>query len=154
MGGIAVLAIWIPLGPASPEFDYTEPLRIQALAMTALIAFVMGLVAILGDRDALLRTNRRVATRHRNQIIIEMTRYTFLFYVYLSVLFFTFLTLAIESRIKEDLHQWLVHAALGGGMAAVVWSLGAPAAIRKEHKDRLDDQVRNTPRASADDPPS
>ena len=144
--GAAAGVVWLFMGPASSDFEYAEPLRIQALALSVLFAFLMGLVSILGDREALLVTNRRTATRHADQLVRAINSYTVIFYLYLSVILFTFFTLAVEGRVNSEAHRWLVHIALGGGGVVIIWSFGIPAAVRREYKDRLEDRVRDTPR--------
>ena len=144
--GSAAGVVWVCMGPAPPEFEYAEPLRIQALALSVLFAFLMGFVTVLGDREALLTANRRTATRHADQVVRAITGYTVIFYLYLSVILFTFFTLAVAGRVDEEAHGWLVHIALGGGGIAIIWSFGIPVSIRREYKDRLEDRVRDTPR--------
>ena len=129
------------MGPRLDAEASNAALRILATALSILTGFLLAVILMTGDPEGLYRGSWRVASGHRRQIMRVLTRYTTLFYIYLSTILATFLASLLGGWLPAQVHRWVTHAALCLGLTALLWSFGLPTAIRRERRRRLDDEV-------------
>ena len=138
---MAPSTVLLVMGPRLDASASSAALRILATALSILTGFLLAVIMMTGDPDGLYPGSWRIASGHRRQIMRVLTRYTTLFYIYLSTILATFLAALLGGWLPDHLHRWVTHAALCLGLTALLWSFGLPIAIRRERRRRLDEEV-------------
>ena len=120
----------------------SEALRILVTIFSILAGIMIAVISAIGTPEDLYKGSWRIASLHRSQKLILLYRYILLFYVYLVVLSFAFLSALLSNVVSHsELISFVERATISLGVAALFWSFGLPIAILRTQKDKLDDEV-------------
>lgn len=136
--GIAVLAAWKGrfLVHASPS-----AVDVLVTVFSILAGFLVAIIAIVGDPALLPTRNWRSVSVRSRSISSQLTRYKWLFYLYLFTLGGIFLARLLESNFPQ-VTCWLEYIYLFFGVWAFELSLFLPNTLTKIHEKKIDEAVR------------
>lgn len=142
LAGLAVAVALVAVGPPSNADANTDAiLRILIVVLSIFSVFLIAPITMMGNPNGLFSGSWRIASAQSRQIRLRLNRFAFLFYMYLIAITAAVLISMLREHIPEGTYAWGKHVVLCFAIAALVWSFGLPAAIRRNQLQRLEVEV-------------
>ena len=141
--GLAVAAALAVAGPPCDASANEDAVRILVMVLSILSGFLIATITMMGDPDSLFAGSWRMASAQTRQVRPRLTRFTFLFYCYLIAIAAAVSISMLQGHLPQGTYAWGKHLVLCFGVAALVWSFGLPAAIRRGQLQRLEKETES-----------
>lgn len=132
---------WVAFLYGGPLIEHNHDAQgILVTVFSILAGFIIALLGIVGDPDALARRNWRAAWLSAEDARRRIDRYTLLFLLYLAVIALIFVSTILE-RSCPVLASWIDRSYLTLGTVAFLSSFMLPISLRRAQLKLLEEEV-------------